>query len=56
MAKEKNKLFSVFKSDNIKSKIIPYSFSLLSLGFIIYILISTINYYISKYEFPINII
>jgi hypothetical protein len=49
MARAKKKLFSMIKSDNIKSKIIPYSFSLLSLGFIVYILISVVNYYVSKY-------
>ena len=49
MANEKKKLLSMIKSDNIKSKIIPYSFSLLSLGFIVYLLISVVNYYISKY-------
>ena len=49
MANEKKKLLSMIKSDNIKSKIIPYSFSLLSLGFIVYLLISVVNYYISNY-------
>ena len=49
MAKAKKKLFSLIKSDNVKSKIILYSFSLLSLAFIIYILISVITHYVSKY-------
>ncbi len=57
MTKAKKKLSSMIKNDNIKSKIMPYSFSLLSLGFIVYILISTINYYMSKYVlFLLNII
>ena len=49
MTKAKKKLSSMIKNDNIKSKIMPYSFSLLSLGFIVYILISVVNYYVSKY-------
>ena len=48
MASAKKK-FSLLKSNNIKSKIIPYSFSLFSFGFIVYIIISVINYYLSKY-------
>ncbi len=57
MTKAKKKLSSMIKNDNIKSKIMPYSFSLLSLGFIVYILISTIYYYMSKYVlFLLNII
>ena len=46
---KKKKIFSLLKSNNIKSKIIPYSFPLLSFGFIVYILISVVNYYVSKY-------
>jgi hypothetical protein len=34
---------------NIKSKIIPYGFSLFSIGFVGYILVSAINHYILKY-------
>ena len=49
MASAKKKLSSMIKSNNIKSKIIPYSFPLLSFGFIVYILISVVNYYVSKY-------
>ena len=49
MAKAKKKLFSLIKSDNVKSKIISYSFSLLSLPFIIYILINVVTHYVSKY-------
>jgi hypothetical protein len=49
MAKAKKKLLSKIKNDNVKSKIIPYSFSLLSFAFIVYILISVVNYYVSKY-------
>ncbi len=57
MVKAKEKIFSLIESDNIKSKLIPYRFSLLSLGFIVYILISIVNYYVSKYVlFLLNII
>jgi hypothetical protein len=57
MAKAKKKLFSLIKSDTVKSKIIPYSFSLLSLAFIIYILINIITHYVSKYgQLLLNII
>ena len=48
MPKAKKKLFSLIKIDNIKSKIVPYSFSLLSLAFIVFVLISVVNYYVSK--------
>ena len=34
---------------NIKSKIVPYSFSLFSIIFVGYILISVVIYYYSKY-------
>ena len=57
MAKVKKKLSSMFKRDDTKTKIISYSFSLFSIGFILYVLISVINYYVSKYVlFLLNII
>ena len=52
MVKNK-KLFSSANNNtylrNIKSKVVPYSFSLFSIFFIGYILISVLNYYYSKY-------
>jgi hypothetical protein len=51
MEKAKKKLFFIIKSDNIKSKIIPYGFSLFSIIFVNYILVNVINHYLSKYIF-----
>ena len=52
MSNAKNKKISSLGkiNNNIKSKIIPYSFSLLSLGFMVYLLISVVNYYVLKYS------
>lgn len=49
MDKAKKKLSFMIKIKNIKSSIIPYSFSLLSIIFIAYLLVLVINYYLSKY-------
>ena len=52
MIKNKNKkLFSSNNKNtiNIKSKVIPYGFSLFSVIFVGYVLISVLNYYYSKY-------
>jgi hypothetical protein len=51
MEKVKKKLSSIIKSDEIKSKIIPYSFSLFSIVFVAYILVNVINHFLSKYVF-----
>jgi len=50
MAKaKKKKLSSVIKTGNIKSKVIPYSFSLFSIGFLVFILTNVVNHYLTKY-------
>lgn len=47
---KKKKLPIIIKFGNIiKSKIISYGFSLLSIGFLVFILANVISYYLSKY-------
>ncbi len=43
------KLSSVIKIDHIKSKVIPYGFSLFSIGFLVFILTNVVNHYLTKY-------
>jgi hypothetical protein len=47
---KKKKLSSIIKTANIiKLKIIPYSFSSFSIGFLVFILANVVNHYLSKY-------
>jgi hypothetical protein len=49
-SKKKKSSSSVIKTGNvIKSKIIPYGFSLFSIGFLVFILTNVVNHYLTKY-------
>lgn len=50
MAKAKKLSSLVIKTVNIiKSKIIPYSFSLFTIGFLVFVLTNVVNHYLTKY-------
>jgi len=57
-SKKKKSFISEIKTGNIiKSKIFSYGFSLLSIGFLIFILTNVVNHYLTKYiHFHFNMI
>jgi hypothetical protein len=56
--KKKKSFTSEIKTGNrIKSKIFSYGFSLLSIGFLVFILTNVVNHYLTKYiHFHFNMI
>jgi hypothetical protein len=49
-SKKKKSSSSLIKTGNIiKSKVIPYGFSLFSSGFLVFILTNVVNHYLTKY-------
>jgi hypothetical protein len=37
--------------NKVKSKIVPYAFSMFSIGFVLYLLIGALQHYLNKYIF-----